>query len=566
MIIIAEKRINISNEKLEGSNEKVFIDNYVLEGTDVKSKFSNDRCFVINKDFLILFHGVLLNSKKLFAKYCVNSIYDLLESCYRRHANVFWNEFRGNFYGILYDIKKKEMFAFTDHLSNKTLFYYDDKERIILSDNVSDIASYCREKGKLKLCRGGAYAMLTYAYMYHDLTLFENIKRLLPGWYMVIKNNKIERIQYYQISHGCNKEKSMERAISDIDALFLNAVSMQIEKNREYDYYNYAPLSAGLDSRISTMALNRLHAQNIINFTYSQSGELDQKVPMKITEDLGNQWIFKNLDNGWDLLDIDEAIKLGDTLIYYAWPAQLQSFFRMIDTRKMGVVHTGVIGDIVIGSYLGRNSNKLEDYRVGDGAYSKKLLYKLADSIKPISYENYEIGMIYNRAINGVCLGYSTTFDKYTEACSPFMDIDLLSYCLTLPLEYRIQHKIYYRWVEKCYPEAMKYKHNGLKMSTSNLGIRLTGKYIAFDTVPSRIWLMIKSKISKKNGMNPLDFWFDSNKILRDYMNKYFASKLELKYLDEEIYQDAKWLYDTGNTIEKIMAISLVGSISHFFK
>lgn len=564
MFVIYRKKEKLKDIEKEKEVQDICLEN-ILFKNETKSKFYKEQCFEQYKGLIIIFNGVLLNSTQLLEKYKVTTILELIEKLYRGKED-FFKEFRGNFNGCIYDRKKNSLLVFSDHLSNKPVFYYENAEYLVISSTVRNIVEFCKKNGELRLDRGGCYSMITYAYMYHDRTLFDGIKRLLPGWYLTFENEMVEKKQFYKITMTKQRDISMEAAIKKIDELFTKAVKLQIEKNKEYGYSNYAPLSAGLDSRMTVMALKRLQAENIVNFTYSETGQLDQKLPMQIAKDLGNKWIFKSLDGGLDLFHIDKAIEDSDYLIYYGWTSQLGDFMRLVNSEEMGVVHTGVLGDVIIGSYVKKEDGEKKVYEIGDGAYSRKLAEKLKENLCEHQYENYEAGMLYNRGINGVDMGYSTIFSQYTEACSPFMDIDFFDFCLSLPIEYRLQHRIYYKWVEKYYPKAMKYSHNGLKISTSKLGVPIKGKFIKFDTIPSRVKLMFENWTNKENGMNPIDYWYSTNSELAKYMDGYFEKNEKLKELDRELYEDTKRLYENGNTIEKMLAISLVGSVEKAYE
>lgn len=559
MHVIYRKKEELKYIEKKTAEQEIYLE-HILFKNETKSKFYKEQCFKRYKDLVIIFNGVLLNSSQLLEKYKVDTVLELIEKLYSKKKD-FFEEFRGNFNGCIYDIEKNSLLVFSDHLSNKPVFYYEDEEYLVISSTVRSIVEFCKSNTKLRLDRGGCYSMITYAYMYHDKTLFDGIKRLLPGWYLVFEHEIVKKKQFYKITAVKQRDISIEAALEKLDELFTKAVKLQIEKNKEYGYSNYAPLSAGLDSRMTVLALKRMQAENLVNFTYSETGQLDQQLPMQIAKDLGIKWIFKSLDNGLDLFYIDKAITYSDYLVYYGWTSQLGDFMRLVNTEKMGVIHTGVLGDVVLGTYVREIEGEKKSYKIGDGAYSRKFIKKLKENLSEYPYENYEMGMMYNRAINGVCIGYSSIFSQYAEACSPFMDIDFMDFCFSLPTDYRLQHRIYYKWVEKYYPEAMKYSHNGLKISTSQFGFSVKGKFIKLDTIPSRMKLMFENWVNRENGMNPIDYWYSTNKELKNYMDRYFEENEKLKELDGELYKDTKWLYESGNAIEKILAISLVGSV-----
>ena len=339
----------------------------------------------------------------------------------------------------------------------------------------------------------------------------------------------------------------------------MHAVDLQGKKNAEYGLINYAPLSAGLDSRMTCYALKRLGYGEVIAFTYSQIGELDHLIPSQIASELGYEWIFKSLDNGLDLMNIDESIELADGCIYYPWPSQLNGFLKRINCSQMGVIHTGVIGDVVIGSSY--HDLMIREYELGDGAYSKTLLQKLREVSTFNDKVDYELGFMANRALNGAHMGYLTSFLQYGQACSPFMNVDLFDYCMSIPKELRIGHKLYYRWVLDKYPEATKYSHNGLKIRKSNMYIHVMNKSLPVNGIMDRFLSIMKSRTGIRKGMNPIEDWYRDNKSLSQCMDKYYEEHRN-SIDDYGILKDMDYLFNNGSAMEKTLCMSLAGTMS----
>ena len=75
----------------------------------------------------------------------------------------------------------------------------------------------------------------------------------------------------------------------------------------------------------------------------------------------------------------------------------------------------------------------------------------------------------------------------------------------------------------------------------------------------------MKSKYSKRNDMNPFDYWYDNNQKLKGFMDDYFQSNKECLKNYEQLYKDINFLYNSGNTIEKTLVLSLIGSYKYLF-
>lgn len=564
--VISEQKM-IQKEKYSSSDhflsETYVVDNNLFS-INTLNKFMNDKVVFGDENWIILFDGVLFNKEEIFDFVGISNFTDaLIYAVQSGRLEEIVSLFRGSFVGIIYDIKEKRFYGFNDQWSTKPIFYSDMGKGIIVSSEVNEIVEFYRQNNiGYRLNMVGAYSLITNAYMYDDNTLIENIKRVPPGSVVTKYDGKLQ-IDRYHIWKFTKKSVDYNKSIEKLDELFLKAIDRQLKKNDEYEYKNIVPLSAGLDCRMVSFAAHRLGRKDIINYSYSESGQNDELIPARMARWLGNQWFYMNLDNGLDMKNIEESIDIADGLIYYPWVSQLNTFLRNMNTEKWGVVHTGVIGDVIIGSFCKSLRSVGEKYKIGDGAYSKKLVKKLAD-LAILGEMSYEEGMIYNRAINGACMGYSSSFRRYSESYSPFMDVDFAEFCFSLPSEFRVQHKIYYDWVLKKYPDAAKFPHNGVRISNAMM-IKIGGKKFHIDTIGDLVVNKIKSRFSKKTGMNPMDFWYASNKDLKDCMDKYFSNNMVVMDKELVLKADLEKLYNMGNTIDKTLAISLVGSYKKFF-
>src|SRR5690606_2981625 len=104
------------------------------------------------------------------------------------------------------------------------------------------------------------------------------------------------------------------------------------------------------------------------------------------------------------------------------------------------------VGDAVIGSFLSH------PYAIKatptDGMYSKSLAHKVTDSISKVieRYPNEEIYKFYSRGFLGAMNG-NYSIDLYSQGVSPFLDIDFLSYCISIPDEMKYKQEIYIDWI-----------------------------------------------------------------------------------------------------------------------
>lgn len=536
------------------------------------NKFIKDKVFQDNEDYFVLTEGIILNLSELKIKYRMENLFDIIIEMYNTNGNSFFNEFRGSFSGVFYDKKLDKKIIYTNHIGDKQVFYSMIQDEIVFGSEVNYIIDYySKNKLSYSLNREGAYYLLTFGYMIEESTLFKEIKKLTAGHYMLVENNKIEIIQYYKLNNAPNNNYSEDEMIENIDMLFRQAVKRAFDKDLEYGYKHLVGLSGGLDSRMTTWVANRMgYDKNIINFTFSQSDYLDEIIPKKIASDLKHEWIFKSLDNGIFLKSIEDIIKISSGGALYYGLSHGKSCLDLIDKDKFGIIHTGQLGDVVIGTfYSSLDINK--GFSMTDGVYSNLLTHKLDKNKLNSTYDNEEIFKFYARAFTGANQGLLVA-QETTETYSPFYDLEFLEYCIRIPVEFRFNHRIYFNWILKKYPEAAKYKWEKINGKITDKRITIRGRDLILRQLPKIAYSYImrkfglsKSSLETKNHMNPLDYWYNTNKDLKEFMDNYYENNIYRLNFDDELKKDCEYLYFNGTNIEKNQVLTLLAALKIYF-
>lgn len=552
-------------------NNKFNINDIYIEQRTI-DKFKNDKVFQENDDYFILTEGVILNSNELKEKYKCDSLFKTIIKMYIEKGNDFFEEFRGSFSGFFYDKKNNKKIIYTDHIGDKQIFFYNNEESLIFGSEINYIISYFKNNNiHYELDVDSVYFLITYGYMLEENTTFKQIKKLLPGSYIVIEKGEVKISQYYRLNNTLNTDESEEEIIENIDILFRQAVKRAFEKDKEYGYKHLVGLSGGLDSRMTTWVANDMgYGDNIVNFTFSQSNYLDETIPKSIASDLKHEWIFKSLDNGIFLKNIDEIVKISSGGALYYGLAHSKSCLDLIDKKKFGVIHTGQLGDVIIGTFFS-TLDKNKKYSLNDGVYSNLLINKIKSEMIKNEYENEEIFKFYGRGFLGANQGL-LVYQETNETYSPFYDVDLMDYCLTIPVKYRLNHDIYYKWIINKYPDAAKYKWEKINAKITDKNINLLGKKVVVRKLPRKIVDVIKRKmkinissLETKNNMNPLDYWYNTNENLRTYINNYYNENIDRISFDNDLLSDCKYLFEQGKFIEKNQVLTLLALLKIYF-
>lgn len=557
--------LNLLVESTEGNG-------FYVERRTVR-KFLNDKVLCNDERYLILTEGVILNSKSLIKKYGKENLRDTVIEMYEKSGEAFFNEFRGSFSGVLYDKKLNKWLIYTNHVGDKWVFYSVLEDGIVVGSELPWVASYLKKNGiRYSFDEFGAYCLLTYGYMLEDYTLIKEVKRLLPGHYIKIENGKVTVNQYFKLDNTPDETQSEEEIIENVDRLFRRAIELEFEKDREYGYKHIATLSAGLDSRMVVWVAHEMGYTEQLNVTFSQTNYLDETVPKKIASDLKHEWLFKSLDNGIYLKSATEMIDITGGLVLYSGSAHTNSCVKLINFSNFGLYHTAQLGDVILGTYYDAESPNAP-YVPGTGAYSKELVAENEQNYLKMKYENLEIFKFYNRGFNGILSG-NLPVQRWTEVTSPFLDVDFLTYSITIPLKYRYDHRIYKKWILKKYPKAAEYVWEKIQGRItervySMMGYKFTLRGLYRRAISK---LLYGSSSNSKWHMNPFEYWYRTNDDLKNYFEERFNNVISIvpncvKVFPDHNFRDliGKLFYNYG-VVEKTQALTILEAWRYYFE
>lgn len=561
--------LNVTIDLLEKGKQSNLIAKFINTGklavqVCTIAKFEHDKLCYEDSELVIITEGVILNSADLIQTTQTTNLTDALKSLYKENGEVFFSKFRGSFSGLLYDKQQDKLLVYTDHIGDKAIFYTQIDKELYFGSEQKYIAKLLKRNGHTPTLNiAGAYAALTYGYMVADLTYLDTVHRLRGGTYLVYNglthSTKIK--EYHQFNYQPNYQLSDVQIIEKVDALFTAAVQKQLAKNKEYNYTDFAALSAGLDSRMTTYALAGIKKESFTSFTYSPIGFCDQTASAAIVQQLKNDFLFQSHYSGKLLLNIDNSIAANEGLYMYFGAAVLKEFFDKLNTQPIGLIHSGQIGDVIIGAF----SHKKEDIYCtlkNVDMHSKKLGSRFFNLFDFDSYsrmfEDREIYSIYNRGFMGVNSGSTFVFQQFTETMSPFCDIDFCEFCLTIPIEKRINHYIYDKWILTKYPEAAKFKHNGTRIIGG-------GRWNDVTDIGKRVISKLKKNfhltdVNAIQSVTPLNVWSNLPQIKKG-LGDYFAQHIDLLNNFPELKDDCIGLYQGGSALEKNQVLTLLGTI-----
>jgi asparagine synthase (glutamine-hydrolysing) len=523
-------------------------------------KFLQDKIFQDDKNVLVVIEGAILNFKKLQNNNGQVDYFHTVKKMYQEQGDSFCNSFRGEFSGVLYDKIKNKWIIFTNHTSAKPLYYYHDEDVVICSSELQMVSQVLRKLGrKLSLDVMGAYFLLTFGFMLEEYTLVEQVKKLRPGSYIKVEKGKMSITEYYSFKNDTRTTDSHAKIIDTLEMLFQNAVKLEYGKDLEYGYRHIATLSGGLDSRMSVMSAKELGFNDILNINWCQSKYYDERIARQIASDINEGFLLYALDSGNYLTNtLEDAVVANGGLVLYSGSAHLLSCIQTINFNHFGLLHTGQIGDAIMGSFLSKPSPQPPSPLLG--TYSNKLADKIlsvaSDIIK--RYKTEEMFKLYSRAFNGALNG-TWTSHQFTEAGSPFLDVDFCEYCFSIPPAMRYEERIYFDWIFAKHRTFAKYPWTRTKAKlTDNRLVAMFKRYLWI----AQVILLGRGDL---RSMNPFQYWLKTNPGLRTYLERYFEQNIYLLDDYPELRKNSEQLFRTGIVTEKTQVMTLLAAIKLHF-
>lgn len=529
------------------------------------NKFMNDKVFLENNEFIVILEGYLLNKIDLFKEYGVLEMLSLVCTMFEQIGETFFCKFRGSFSGALFIKSDNKWIFYTNQMGDSPVFYLYADDVFFVGSQVNYLIDAAREKNvRLTFNEQAAYQMLTFAFMEGNDTYANEIKRLRGGMYMVVHNGNLEIKEYHMFhKHEDRFSRMTESEIIDqLDIAFRNAVKLEYEKDREYGYEHLYDMSGGLDSRMGAWVAHDMTDIHMQCMTYCKANYMDELIAKQISMYWNDELMVKPLDDISFMYDVDDVVFMLGGASLYTGITGGNRFLKNINTDLFGLEHTGMLGDVIIGSYCCYKSN-LRNSRI-TGRYSEKLSSRLTRNDEGL-YDDHELYLLYSRGFRGMMSSYLIR-KNYIEPSSPFCDVDFFQLCMDIPIALRRRHKIYQKWILEKYPEAAKFKWEA---TGAKIPRRYSIKFIkrAFTMIFSKFLGIFRKNYILKDGMNPLDYWYNQNLDIQNFYEKYKEDNMRYipEAASEQFKADMDSLFTNGTVLEKSMVLTVLSSLKLFF-
>ncbi|HWA33390.1 MAG TPA: asparagine synthase (glutamine-hydrolyzing) [Cyclobacteriaceae bacterium] len=259
------------------------------------------------------------------------------------------NKLNGFFSFCIYDKVEQSLFIARDRFGVKPLLYLFDDDKFIFGSEMKSIIAYGIDK---KIDYQSLYTYLQLNYIPAPNTIFEKVKKLMPGHYAEVRTQKLEVKRYYDIPYSSGEADSNPVSYDAAKEQFKAMLEASVQRRLVADVPLGSFLSGGIDSSVVT-ALASKHKPGLHTFSIGFKDEkffdetnysrlVAKKFNTEHTEfHLTNKEMYENLNRILEYLD--EPFADSSAIAVYALSQQ---------TRKHATVAlSGDGADELLGGY-----------------------------------------------------------------------------------------------------------------------------------------------------------------------------------------------------------------------
>jgi len=309
-----------------------------------------------NGRYWITFNGEIYNfqelRRKLEGKYKFRSQTDteVIIYSYMEWGRDCLKKFNGIFSFAIWDKNKEELFLARDPAGVKPLYYYFDGKELIFASEIKAIL----EAGVPREIDFEAFNLyFRLLYVPAPFTMFKNIRKLLPGSYLVFGGDKLDIKKYWEIN-DFREYESYDEAKADIEKIIKDSVCLQLVSDRSVGVF----LSGGIDSTAILGMARELAPQ--VTKTFSIGFDIFEEsekfnADFKLARETAK---FYGADHHELLMSGRDAAEVLEAAVWHmdepvANPTVLPTFLLSRETKKeVAVVLGGDGGDELFGGYL----------------------------------------------------------------------------------------------------------------------------------------------------------------------------------------------------------------------
>ncbi len=264
---------------------------------------------------------------------------------YEEYGAGILDKLRGMFAFAIWDKRTKKLFGARDIFGIKPYYYYQNGDCFLFGSEIKSFLDHPDFEKSIVRERIPEY--LSYEYLADDATLFEGVRKLMPGSYFEWTADSFITNRYYNPTYCIDEEPTLEEWADRIEEVFTESVQAHQIADVEVGGF----LSSGVDS---SYVVDRVYSQGTSIRTFSVGYEEERYSELSYAKSFSDELGVQNISNKISAADFFDA--MPDIQYYMDEPLPNPSenplyFLAQNAARHVKVVLSGEGADELFGGY-----------------------------------------------------------------------------------------------------------------------------------------------------------------------------------------------------------------------
>lgn len=197
---------------------------------------------------VVVQNGEIFNHVEL-AKELEGSQYECRTHCdtevilrlYERHGIDLLPKLNGMFAIAILDKRLNSLYLIRDRVGEKPLHYYAGEDKVVFGSEIKSILEAGVDRA---LDYQALDSFISFNYVVPPLTMFKNIKHVLPGTYLTVTAKEVSETRWWDVSQIEMEERAEDEWIREFNGVLDDAVKIRLRADVPFGAF----LSGGVDS------------------------------------------------------------------------------------------------------------------------------------------------------------------------------------------------------------------------------------------------------------------------------------------------------------------------------
>jgi asparagine synthase (glutamine-hydrolysing) len=240
--------------------------------------------------FVIVYNGEVYNylelRKELEAKghfFQTETDTEVILALYQHKGTECLQYLNGMFAFAIWDVHERILLLARDRVGIKPLYYAETTDGIVFASEIKAILASQRVYPRVATANINTF--LSFGYVPGADTLFQNVKKVLPGQWLQISSKGIQAGSYWDLEYAPNYQRNAQQTAEELRALLLDAMRIHLRSDVPVGVF----LSGGLDSSATVALLTEAGIHNLKTFSVAyQTGGRDDEPYARLVADRFN--------------------------------------------------------------------------------------------------------------------------------------------------------------------------------------------------------------------------------------------------------------------------------------